>query len=112
MGFAEDRTRQVYFYKSTSITHQMYKNPAILLTIVTWHIIFAYPSTVSGEIGFITTIEGTKNNNTLANMTAEAQIPPYSSFVLLAYCPPSSLDLSECKTLIFPVLSEQAEIIR
>ena len=90
----------------------MYKHSAILLTIVTWHVIFTYPSTVSGEIGFITTIESTKNNNTLANITAKAQIPPYSSFVLLVYCPPSSLDLSECETLVFPVLSEQAEIIR
>jgi hypothetical protein len=90
----------------------MHKHSGTLLTIVTWHIIFTYPSPVSGEIGFITTIESTKNNNTLANITAEAQIPPYSSFVLLAYCPPSSLDLSECKTLVFPVLSEQAEIIR
>jgi hypothetical protein len=90
----------------------MHKNSAILLTIVAWHIIFTYPSTVSGEIGFITTIESTKNNNTLANITAEAQIPSYSSFVLLAYCPPSSLDIAECKTLVFPVLSQQAEIIR
>ena len=50
-------------------------------------------------------------NNTLANLTAESQISPYSSFVLLAYCPPGSLDLVECKTLIFPVLTEQPEII-
>lgn len=90
----------------------MFKHSAILLTVVTWHIIFTYPSTVSGEIGFITTIESTKNNNTLANLTADAQIPPYSSFILVAYCPPSSLDLSECKTLVFPVLSKQGEIIR
>jgi hypothetical protein len=48
----------------------------------------------------------------LANLTAEAQISPYSSFVLLAYCPPGSLDIAECKTLIFPVLTEQPEIIR
>jgi hypothetical protein len=50
-------------------------------------------------------------NNTLANLTAESQISPYSSFVLLAYCPPGSLDLVECETLIFPVLTEQPEII-
>ena len=90
----------------------MFKHSAILLTVVTWHIIFTYPSTVPGEIGFITTIESTKNNNTLANLTADAQIPPYSSFILVAYCPPSSLDLSECKTLVFPVLGNQGEIIR
>ena len=53
-----------------------------------------------------------RTNNTLANLTAEAQISPYSSFVLLAYCPPGSLDLVECETLIFPVLTEQPEIIR
>jgi hypothetical protein len=35
-----------------------------------------------------------RTNNTLANLTAEAQISPYSSFVLLAYCPPGSLNLS------------------
>jgi hypothetical protein len=53
-----------------------------------------------------------RKNNTLANLTAEAEISPYSSFVLLAYCPPGSLDIAECKTLIFPVLTEQPEIIR
>jgi hypothetical protein len=74
--------------------------------------IFADPSQVLGKIGFISTIDNSNNNSTLANLTAEAQIPPYSSFVLLAYCPPSSLDLSECETLVFPVLSERAEIIR
>ncbi|MDQ4013830.1 MAG: hypothetical protein M3146_08935 [Thermoproteota archaeon] len=52
-----------------------------------------------------------RTNNTLANLTAESQISPYSSFVLLAYCPPGSLDLLECETLIFPVLTEQPEII-
>jgi hypothetical protein len=52
-----------------------------------------------------------RTNNTLANLTAESQISPYSSFVLLAYCPPGSLDLVECETLIFPVLTEQPEII-
>jgi hypothetical protein len=87
----------------------MYKYSAILLAIVIWHMIFADPSPVLGKLGFISTIGNT--NNTLANLTAEAQISPYSSFVLLAYCPPSSLDLSECETLIFPVLSEQAKII-
>src|SRR5918996_212644 len=40
-----------------------------------------------------------RTDNTLANLTAEAQISPYSSFVLLAYCPPGSLDLVECETL-------------
>jgi hypothetical protein len=87
----------------------MYKYSTILLAIVIWHMIFADPSPVLGKLGFISTIGNT--NNTLANLTAEAQISPYSSFVLLAYCPPSSLDLSECETLIFPVLSEQAKII-
>jgi hypothetical protein len=57
-------------------------------------------------------VANNKTNNTLANLTAEAQISPYSSFVLLAYCPPGSLDIAECKTLIFPVLTEQPEIIR
>ena len=52
-----------------------------------------------------------RTNNILTNLTAEAQISPYSSFVLLAYCPPRSLDLVECETLIFPVLTEQPEII-
>ena len=83
----------------------------ILLAIIIPTITFTYPSPVLGKIGFITTTDST-NNNTLANLTAEARISPYSSFVLLAYCPPASLDLSECETLIFPVLSEQAEIIR
>ena len=83
----------------------------ILLAIIIPTITFTYPSPVSGKIDFITTIDST-NNNTLANLTAEARISPYSSFVLLAYCPPASLDLSECETLLFPVLSEQAEIIR
>ena len=87
----------------------MYKYSIILLAIVIWHMIFADPSPVLGKIGFVSTIGNT--NNTLANLTAEAQISPYSSFVFLAYCPPSSLDLSECETLVFPVLSEQAEII-
>ncbi len=84
----------------------------ILLTITISTITFTYPSPVLGKVGFVTTIDSTNNNNTLANLTAEARIPLYSSFVLLAYCPPASLDLSECETLIFPVLSEQAEIIR
>jgi hypothetical protein len=88
----------------------MYKYSTILLATVIWHMIFADPSPALGKIGFISTTDSTNNNNTLANLTAEAQIPSYSSFVLLAYCPPSSLDLSECETLVFPVLSEQAEI--
>jgi hypothetical protein len=90
----------------------MYKYSTILLAIVIWHMIFAHPSPTLGKTGFISTFDNANNNNTLANLTAEAQIPPYSSFVLLAYCPPSSLDLSECDTLVFPVLSEQAEIVR
>jgi hypothetical protein len=72
----------------------MYKYSTILLAIVIWHMIFVDPSPVLGKIGLISTVDNTNNNNTLANLTAEAQIPPYSSFVLLAYCPPSSLDLS------------------
>ena len=85
----------------------------ILLTIIISAITFTYPSPVLGQVDFITTIDRTNNNNnTLANLTAEARIPQYSSFVLLAYCPPASSDLSECETLIFPVLSEQAEITR
>jgi hypothetical protein len=87
-------------------------SPSILLTLIILTITFAYPLPVLGKADFITIIDRTNNNNTLANLTAEARIPPYSSFVLLAYCPPASSDLSECETLLFPVLSEQAEIIR
>jgi hypothetical protein len=88
-------------------------SPSILLTLIILTITFAYPLPVLGKVDFITIIDRTNNdNNTLANLTAEARIPPYSSFVLLAYCPPASSDLSECETLLFPVLSEQAEIIR
>lgn len=85
-----------------------------LLLAMIFSLTFTHPSSALGQIGredsdFIT-IDTT--NNTLANLTAEAQISPYSSFVLLAYCPPGSLDIAECKTLIFPVLTEQPEIIR
>lgn len=75
---------------------------------------FPHHSLALGQVGMedsdFTAID--RKNNTLANLTAEAEISPYSSFVLLAYCPPGSLDIAECKTLIFPVLTEQPEIIR
>jgi hypothetical protein len=89
--------------------------PVILLLLATiFSLAFTHPSSALGQIGMedsdFITIDRT--NNTLANLTAEAQISPYSSFVLLAYCPQGSLDIAECKTLIFPVLTEQPEIIR
>ncbi|MDQ3840826.1 MAG: hypothetical protein M3297_16360 [Thermoproteota archaeon] len=84
------------------------------LLLIVCSLILTSPLSATGQEGrdngnFITI---DKTNNTLANLTAEAQISPYSSFVLLAYCPPGSLDIAECKTLIFPVLTEQPEIIR
>jgi len=85
--------------------------PSLLLIL--FSLTLTSPLLAAGQEGkdgdFITS---TKTNNTLANLTAEAQISPYSSFVLLAYCPPASLDIAECRTLIFPVLTEQPEIIR
>jgi hypothetical protein len=78
-------------------------------------ITLTYPSLVFGQVDREDsdfTINSTNNNNILANLTAEAEIPPYSSFVLIAYCHPGSLDLTECKTLIFPVLTEQSDIIQ
>jgi hypothetical protein len=86
-------------------------SPFLLLLL--FLLILTSPLSAIGQEGkedgrFIT---GDKTNNTLANLTAEAQISPYTSFVLLAYCPPGSLDIAECETLIFPVLTEQPEII-
>jgi hypothetical protein len=85
--------------------------PFLLVMILS---LFTHPSLALGQVGMedsdFTAID--RKNNTLANLTAEAEISPYSSFVLLAYCPPESLDIAECKTLIFPVLTEQPEIIR
>jgi hypothetical protein len=85
--------------------------PFLLVMILS---LFTHPSLALGQVGMedsdFTAID--RKNNTLANLTAEAEISPYSSFVLLAYCPPGSLDIAECKTLIFPVLTEQPEIIR
>ena len=74
------------------------------LLLIVCSLILTSPLSATGQEG--------RENGTLANLTAEAQISPYSSFVLLAYCPPGSLDIAECKTLIFPVLTEQPEIIR
>ena len=75
---------------------------------------FTHPSLALGQVRMedsdFTAID--RKNNSLTNLTAEAEISPYSSFVLLAYCHPGSLDIAECKTLIFPVLTEQPEIIR
>jgi hypothetical protein len=56
----------------------MYQYPTILLAIVIWQMIFSDPSPVSGKIGFISTVDNTNNSNSLANLTAEAQISPYS----------------------------------
>jgi hypothetical protein len=86
--------------------------PFLLVIIFSLTPGFTHPSSAlqaeSKDSGFIVI---DRKNNTLANLTAEAKISPYSSFVLLAYCPPGSLDIVECKTLIFPVLTEQPEII-
>jgi hypothetical protein len=85
----------------------------LFLTLMIFSQISTYSVLATGQEGSedkdFVTINST--NNTLANLTAESQISPYSSFVLLAYCPPGSLDLVECETLIFPVLTEQREII-
>jgi hypothetical protein len=85
----------------------------LFLTLMIFSQISTYYVLATGQEGSedkdFVTINST--NNTLANLTAESQISPYSSFVLLAYCPPGSLDLVECETLIFPVLTEQPEII-
>jgi hypothetical protein len=85
----------------------------LFLTLMIFSQISTYSVLATGQEGSedkdFVTINST--NNTLANLTAESQISPYSSFVLLAYCPPGSLDLVECETLIFPVLTEQPEII-
>jgi hypothetical protein len=85
----------------------------LFLLLMIFSLISTYSVLVIGQEGsedkdFVTI---NRTNNILANLTAEAQISPYSSFVLLAYCPPGSLDLVECETLIFPVLTEQPEII-
>lgn len=87
--------------------------PFLLVIIFSLTPGFTHPSSALGQVegkdsDFIVI---DRKNNTLANLTAEAKISPYSSFVLLAYCPPGSLDIAECKTLIFPVLTEQPEII-
>jgi hypothetical protein len=88
--------------------------PFLLVMILSLVLGFTHPSLALGQVGMedsdFTAID--RKNNTLANLTAEAEVSPYSSFVLLAYCPPGSLDIAECKTLIFPVLTEQPEIIR
>jgi hypothetical protein len=85
----------------------------LFLTLMIFSQISTYSVLATGQEGSedkdFVTINST--NNTLANLTAESQISPYSSFVLLAYCPPGSLDLVECETLIFPVLTEQREIM-
>jgi hypothetical protein len=85
----------------------------LFLALMIFSQISTYSVLATGQEGSedkdFVTIKST--NNTLANLTAESQISPYSSFVLLAYCPPGSLDLVECETLIFPVLTEQPEII-
>lgn len=85
----------------------------LFLTLMIFSQISTYSVLATGHEGSedkdFATINST--NNTLANLTAESQISPYSSFVLLAYCPPGSLDLVECETLIFPVLTKQPEII-
>jgi hypothetical protein len=80
----------------------------LFLTLMIFSQISTYSVLATGQEGSedkdFVSINST--NNTLANLTAESQISPYSSFVLLAYCPPGSLDLVECETLFFPVLTE------
>jgi hypothetical protein len=80
----------------------------IIFSLISTYSVLAIGQEGSVDKDFVTI---NRTNNTLANLTAESQISPYSSFVLLAYCPPGSLDLVECETLIFPVLTEQPEII-
>jgi hypothetical protein len=85
----------------------------LLLLLMIFSLISTYSVLAIGQEGsedkdFVTI---NRTNNILTNLTAEAQISPYSSSVLLAYCPPGSLNLVECETLIFPVLTEQPEII-
>jgi hypothetical protein len=80
----------------------------IIFSLISTYSVSAIGQEESEDGDFITI---NRTNNSLANLTAEAQISPYSSFVLLAYCPPASLNLVECETLIFPVLTEQPEII-
>ena len=69
----------------------------LFLTLMIFSQISTYSVSATGQEGSedkgFVTINST--NNTLANLTAESQISPYSSFVLLAYCPPGSLDLVE-----------------
>lgn len=80
----------------------------MIFSLISTYSVLAIGQDGSEDKDFVTI---NRTNNTLANLTAESQISPYSSFVLLAYCPPGSLDLLECETLIFPVLTEQPEII-
>ncbi len=80
----------------------------MIVSLISTYSVLAIGQDGSEDKDFVTI---NRTNNTLANLTAESQISPYSSFVLLAYCPPGSLDLVECETLIFPVLTEQPEII-
>ncbi len=80
----------------------------MIVSLISTYSVLAIGQDGSEDKDFVTI---NRTNNTLANLTAESQISPYSSFVLLAYCPPGSLDLLECETLIFPVLTEQPEII-
>jgi hypothetical protein len=80
----------------------------MIFSLISTYSVLAIGQERSEDKDFVTI---NRTNNILANLTADAQISPYSSFVLLAYCPPGSLNLVECETLIFPVLTEQPEII-
>jgi hypothetical protein len=80
----------------------------MIFSLISTYSVLAIGQERSEDKDFVTI---NRTNNILANLTAEAQISPYSSFVLLAYCPPGSLNLVECETLIFPALTEQPEII-
>jgi hypothetical protein len=80
----------------------------MIFSLISTYSVLAIGQEGSEDKDFVTI---NRTNNILANLTAEAQISPYSSFVLLAYCLPGSLNLVECDTLIFPVLTEQPEII-
>jgi hypothetical protein len=80
----------------------------MIFSLISTYTVLAIGQEGSEDKDFVTI---NRTNNILTNLTAEAQISPYSSFVLLAYCPPGSLNLVECETLIFPVLTEQPEII-
>ena len=59
----------------------------MIFSLISTYSVLAIGQEGSEDKDFVTI---NRTNNILANLTAEAQISPYSSFVLLAYCPPGS----------------------